>query len=96
MTAAAGDNHFNPNHSSVAQRSTRRTSTDVSMPDYVPAKSDSQCVEQQLAPEPFPGEDGRQSEQSKAPINAPSADVEHKREGRVFREYFSGFRCAAC
>ncbi|KAG8413583.1 hypothetical protein J3458_012658 [Metarhizium acridum] len=84
MTAAVGDNHFNLNRSSAAQRSTRRTSTDVSMPDYIPAKSDSQGVEQQLAPETFPDEDGRQNAQCKVPTNAPTADVEYKREGAAF------------
>ncbi|KHN96024.1 uncharacterized protein MAM_06129 [Metarhizium album ARSEF 1941] len=86
MSAGVGDHHCNNlTRTSVAQRSKRRTSTDVSMPDYIPVKSDSQCAEQQMAPETFPCEDGRQNAQHKVPANTSTAsDIGYKREGRIF------------
>ncbi|OAA34782.1 hypothetical protein NOR_08294 [Metarhizium rileyi] len=86
MGLGTESNQFiNATRGSATQKSTTRTSTDVSMSDYVPMSSNGQCAEQQVAPETLPDEGERHSTQPKVPTNTPTtADVGYKRDGLSF------------
>lgn len=85
MGMGVNDNQFNnTKRGAVPPRSTRRTSTDISMPDYIPLKSNSQCEEQQHPQGAFSQDDDKQTMQLKVPTNTPTAvDVgSYQNDGR--------------
>lgn len=80
------DQYDNMARCTVAPKSTRRTSTDISMPDYVSTKSSSQCAEQRPGIGAFPQDDGNEAEQLKVPTNTPTTIVDsgNQRDGSRF------------
>jgi hypothetical protein len=85
MGSGVGDGQSNNTaRSAFALKGTRRTSTDISMPDYVPMKSDSLCSESQYFHGTYTDDDERQATQLKVPTNTPTtADLGYQQDGTI-------------